>query len=212
MNKELLSENYELKQKNAELEHEVDQLKYQLIPGEEDQILKSKEPSLFEYLSAKKDEIQRFERQLEQIETFMEDKDDQTNKILNEMREKCAECVCGRQKELEELSFELEEAKKRSNFIAEAHQKCKEERKQLESKIEDMAREVRDLFEFKRKKVKNAGNSRRCQHCFMLIGKSEHETCADCSSLFHSFYCVGTHLCGIPFTLNDTASLCEAER
>jgi hypothetical protein len=53
----------------------------------------------------------------------MEDKDEKINKILNSLTEQGLECSCGRQRQLDEVTYKYEELNKRYEFLNEVNQK-----------------------------------------------------------------------------------------
>ena len=105
------------------------------------------------------------------------------------------ECECGKQQEVDDLKIENEELKRKNQHFNENFQKQRNENAKLESKMVDCLKEVKDLFDFKRKKLKSLTMKTRCFHCFMTFVKSDVETCADCKKNYHSFYCASKHNC-----------------
>ena len=85
-----------------------------------------------------KEQIEIFEKKVENIEGFMEEKDDMINKILNEFLYKESECDCGKQSELEELTIQFSEIKKKLEFFIEANQKMKNENTKYEVKMNEL--------------------------------------------------------------------------
>ena len=65
---------------------------------------------------------------------------------------------------------------------------------------------IKDLFEFKKKKLKSLNMNGKCGHCYILFDKeSPHSECEDCKMKYHEFYCYDKHNCEL-YNMEDNRS------
>lgn len=88
------------------------------------------------------------------------------------MLHKQKECFCGKGEEVEKLTCDLSDAKKKLDFFTENNQKIKKENQSLEEKIFKYMEEVKDLLESKGPKKKRSAGKVRCRFCYLPFEKS----------------------------------------
>lgn len=71
MNASLIEENNALKDKLAESERALDEMKSIYVHGHQDESLRRSNPSLFEFLLEKKAQFLNFEQTIEKIESYI---------------------------------------------------------------------------------------------------------------------------------------------
>ena len=205
-NEELSEENKALKVREVELLAEIDDYKNKLNPDHEDEQLRGREPSLYEYLLEKKRELQSFEEKIDRVESYINEKDTQIGQVITTMMEKETGCSCGKQKELDSLQEDLAAYVKKHEHLQESHRRLKTEQAELEKSVELYKDEVKDLLEANKKggKRKSAGK-RRCPSCFLGFEKGDSgQGCSDCKRVYHK-QCILRHKCDL-FRLEEGMS------